>query len=64
MEAMYSALRGGLTKSAALRQAQIAARAADSGAHPAYWGAFQLYGSPDALSRMGFAGDSSPEVGY
>ncbi len=53
MAGFYGALRNGLSKSSALRAAQLQALADDPGAHPAFWGAFQLLGSPAALSRGG-----------
>lgn len=51
MAGFYGALHNGLSKSSALRAAQLRALAEDPGAHPAFWGAFQLLGSPAALSR-------------
>jgi len=53
MARLYGALHAGLSKPAALRRAQIEALAEAPGAHPAFWGAFQLVGSPAALSRAG-----------
>ena len=62
MERLYAALGEGLPKSSALRRAQIEALAEDPDAHPAFWGAFQLFGSPAALSRAGVktSGAQSP----
>lgn len=48
MEHLYQALRDGRSKGAALRAAQLAAKA---GRHPAFWGAFILIGSPDPLTN-------------
>lgn len=53
MASLYGGLHDGLSKAAALRRAQVEALAASPGAHPAFWGAFQLYGSPGALSGVG-----------
>ena len=53
MAAFYGALREGLSKATALRRAQLAALAQATDAHPAFWGAFQLVGSPAALSSAG-----------
>lgn len=49
MEHLYRGLRGGQSKVAALRTAQVAAQA---GLHPAFWGAFILIGSPDPLTNV------------
>ena len=51
MENMYRALRGGESKSAALREAQRAILAENREMHPAFWGAFQLIGDANPLSR-------------
>lgn len=45
MSALYRGLRAGESKAAALRAAQRESLSI----HPAFWGAFQLYGAPDAL---------------
>jgi CHAT domain-containing protein len=50
MEWMYSALRGGASKAAALREAQIMFLSEHRDVHPAFWGAFQLIGDPSPLS--------------
>ncbi len=49
MDHLYQALRGGQSKAAALRAAQLTAR---EGRHPAFWGAFILIGSPDPLTSV------------
>lgn len=51
MASLYGGLHDGLSKSAALRHAQVEMLAESPSAHPAFWGAFQLYGSPAALTR-------------
>lgn len=53
MAAIYESLQRGLSKAEALRRAQMQALEEEPGAHPAFWGAFQLFGSPAALSRAG-----------
>jgi len=50
MERLYSALRAGASKAAALREAQITFLAKNREVHPAFWGAFQLIGDPSPLS--------------
>ncbi len=50
MKHLYRALLAGASKAAALRTAQLAVRAANPRAHPAYWGAFQLVGDARPLS--------------
>jgi Uncharacterized protein conserved in bacteria len=50
MERMYSALREGASKAAALREAQRAILAENRNLHPAYWGAFQLIGDDSPLT--------------
>jgi CHAT domain-containing protein len=50
MEQMYSALRAGASKAAALRDAQIALLAENREMHSAFWGAFQLIGDDSPLS--------------
>jgi len=51
MQAFYAELHGGVTKAAALRRAQSALRERQPDLHPAFWGAFQLMGSAEPLSR-------------
>jgi CHAT domain-containing protein len=51
MERMYSALRAGESKAAALREAQMTLLAENREMHPAFWGAFQLIGDPSPLSK-------------
>ena len=51
MERLYSVLRAGASKAAALREAQIAFLSEDRELHPAFWGAFQLIGDASPLSR-------------
>ncbi len=51
MTSFYRSLHNGMSKATALRVAQVQALVEDPGAHPAFWGAFQLFGSPAALSR-------------
>jgi CHAT domain-containing protein len=49
---MYEILnRGNKSKAAAFREAQRSLIAENRQAHPAFWGAFQLIGNPDPLSR-------------
>lgn len=50
MECMYGALQKGLSKSAAIRQAQHSVLHENRSLHPAYWGAFQLIGNDRPLS--------------
>jgi CHAT domain-containing protein len=50
MKQMYQALRAGVSKAAALRQAQLQMLAEDRQLHPAFWGAFQLIGDHRRLS--------------
>lgn len=50
MRQVYSALRQGTSKAAALRAAQQAILAHTPRLHPAFWGAFQLIGNPDPLT--------------
>jgi CHAT domain-containing protein/tetratricopeptide (TPR) repeat protein len=50
MERMYSALRAGASKAAALREAQVTLLAENREMHPAFWGAFQLIGDASPLS--------------
>jgi CHAT domain-containing protein len=50
MERMYTALRRGASKAAALREAQRSMLAESSWLHPAFWGAFQLIGDDRPLS--------------
>lgn len=51
MEQMYCALRAGVSKAAALREAQMAILTENPEMHPAFWGAFQLVGDASPLSR-------------
>lgn len=51
MERMYSALRAGASKAAALREAQVGLLAENPELHPAFWGAFQLIGDASPLSK-------------
>jgi CHAT domain-containing protein len=51
MERMYAALYAGASKPSALQQAQISVLAEDKDLHPAFWGAFQVMGSADPLSK-------------
>jgi CHAT domain-containing protein len=53
MERMYKALRMGVSKSAAVREAQQCMLAEDGWQHPAFWGAFQLIGNDQPLSSSG-----------
>jgi CHAT domain-containing protein len=50
MKRMYTALRNGESKSAALRYAQTSILGENRDTHPAYWGAFQLIGDSSSLS--------------
>lgn len=49
MEHFYRALRQGDSKVAALRTAQLSLLAEAPELHPAFWGAFQLWGNPDPI---------------
>ncbi|MGE5249857.1 MAG: CHAT domain-containing protein, partial [Bacteroidota bacterium] len=51
MERTYQALTSGASKAAALRAAQLASLAENRDLHPAFWGAFQLIGDANPLSR-------------
>jgi CHAT domain-containing protein len=51
MGRLYAALRAGVSKASALRQAQIFILAEQGNLHPAFWGAFQLVGNADPLSQ-------------
>jgi CHAT domain-containing protein len=51
MERIYTALHAGASKPAALRQAQMSILSENRDLHPAFWGAFQLVGNADPLSR-------------
>ncbi|MBN2737094.1 MAG: CHAT domain-containing protein [Spirochaetales bacterium] len=53
MEKFYLSLKEGKSKDAALREAQLFLMAGHRNLHPAYWGAFQLIGSPAPLSDAG-----------
>jgi len=50
MEQMYKALHRGISKSAAVREAQQYILSEAGWQHPAFWGAFQLIGNDDPLS--------------
>jgi CHAT domain-containing protein len=50
MELFYAALYAGLSKPAALRQAQCELLRQAPNLHPAFWGAFQLIGDPRPLT--------------
>lgn len=50
MERLYTALLNGMTKSAALQSAQLSLLREQPNLHPAFWGAFILIGSTDALT--------------
>src|SRR5919202_3096023 len=50
MEHVYRELCRGVSKAAALRNAQRAVLATDPQCHPAFWGAFQLVGDANPLS--------------
>ncbi len=52
MEQFYRELHAGASKSAALRNAQLAILRDDPQLHPAFWGAFQLVGDPSPLSTQ------------
>lgn len=54
MERMYIALRAGVSKSAALREAQMWLLRQDPQMHPAFWGAFQLIGDDSPLSDINY----------
>jgi len=51
MERMYKTLFAGASKAAALRTAQLSMIAENQNAHPARWGAFQLIGNAEPLSK-------------
>ncbi len=51
MERMYTFLQAGESKAAALRAAQKSILAENPDLHPAFWGAFQLVGNADPLSK-------------
>lgn len=51
MEYLYSALKQGVSKAAALQTAQQAMLADDPRLHPAFWGAFQLVGDAAPLAN-------------
>jgi CHAT domain-containing protein len=52
MERLYAALYAGHSKAAALREAQLFILQQDRRLHPAMWGAFQLIGDAQPLSRI------------
>jgi CHAT domain-containing protein len=49
---MYQSLFAGLSKAAALREAQCSLITEHQEMHPAFWGAFQLIGNADPLSMV------------
>ena len=51
MERLYALLKAGESKAAALRKAQISILTENRSLHPAFWGAFQLVGNADPLSK-------------
>jgi len=51
MERMYEALYRGVSKAAAVREAQQSILAENRQIHPAFWGAFQLIGDASPLSK-------------
>ena len=51
MERLYTLLKAGESKAAALREAQKSILAENRNLHPAFWGAFQLVGNADPLSK-------------
>jgi CHAT domain-containing protein/tetratricopeptide (TPR) repeat protein len=51
MDELYRRLDTGVSKAAALRAAQLALMRAYPGLHPAFWGAFELIGSADPLTK-------------
>ena len=52
MHHLYGALKSGMSKAAALREAQLFILQQDRQLHPALWGAFQLIGDAKPLSRL------------
>jgi len=52
MERLYAALYAGHSKAAALREAQLFILQQDRRLHPAMWGAFQLIGDAQPISRI------------
>ena len=52
MERLYTALYAGRSKAAALREAQLFILRQDREMHPALWGAFQLIGDAQPLSKI------------
>lgn len=52
MERLYAALYTGISKAAALREAQLFILQQQPQLHPAFWGAFQLIGDPRPLSNV------------
>jgi CHAT domain-containing protein len=51
MEQMYAALYAGSSKPSALRQAQLSLLTENKDLHPAFWGAFQVVGNANPLSK-------------
>ncbi len=52
MEYLYRGLRAGSSKAAAMREAQLSFLKQDRQLHPALWGAFQLIGDAQPLSKV------------
>jgi CHAT domain-containing protein len=52
MERLYTALRTGSSKAAALREVQLVILKRQPHLHPAFWGAFQLIGDASPLSTI------------
>lgn len=52
MDELYHQLDSGVSKAAALREAQLALMRAYPGLHPAFWGAFELIGNADPLTQV------------
>ena len=48
----YKSLAGGATKSRALQQAQLSVLQENPRMHPAFWGAFQLFGHTDPVNQV------------
>jgi CHAT domain-containing protein len=51
MDTFYRSLDRGVSKAAALREAQLGLMRAYPGLHPAFWGAFELIGNADPLTQ-------------
>lgn len=52
MEELYRQLDAGVSKAAALREAQLMLLRTHPQLHPAFWGAFELIGNPEPLSHI------------